>query len=745
MAVLDPSQIGNFLDFIDLVDIIEDNIKDELERLFTEQEAAYLLMFAKPIDALFIELDKLEGSNLSLNDKILIGLSNAELERERLLAGIVEDFQTRLDAQVGDLATVTARLESKVVDGIAQGVSELLSFSTTVVQNIEGRLSNQVEDVLERTNRVINAAQARMQALAQAAIDTAQEIIERTTGTLSALGETLGATIGGLPGLIIEGASVLLSPILTPISTFLGFFGRDKINEALTELDPLITPLEDDPDTGEDFKRFTKGGVPALVIGAIGAIIGLLVTLPIQWVMSGFKGKLVKVEQGSMSRDRPTLLNPPDMLELLRRKNIDIPGMEDTFNKLGYPDLTRAQILELRFQLTGLNELISLWRRNLITEEVFDFRIAKLGWIDEQIKEFKLLAFQIPPLQDLITFAVREAFELEVADRFGQLEGLPDDIRQAFEDNLAQFGSGVSGSVGAFAEFAKQSGISKEWIATYWASHWREPGLNQIYAMAHRLAPDIVERRREAFTESGFDADNLAFTIDDIDTALRKQDITPFWRDKLRAIAFRPITRVDIRRFHKLGIINEEELTIRYRELGFSVGDAQLMTEFTVAFNKAVPEDEDIETKNLTKNQILDFFEQGVLSENEAEGFLTEIGYSPEASATFVSLKASDLLRNQRDLAIKTVRIKFDNELIDFNEAVTSLDALNIPPVQRALILAQLEAEILSRVRLPSRAELDKFVAEEVIDGELYERELLRLGYPQEWVARFRKLNLPEE
>jgi len=745
MALLDPSQIANFLEFIKLIDELEEDIQGELEKRFSEQEAAYLLAIARPVEALNQELDKLIGSNLSLNEQILLGLSNAEFERERLLASIVDDFERRLEAQVGDLSTVGERLESKVTEGIAQGVGELLDFSVTVVDNIESRLTSQVSDVVSDTERIINAAQSRMQALAQAAIDTSQDIIERTTGTITTLGETLGTTLTGIPGMLLEGVAGIVSPLFGPLVTFVSFFSKDGINEALEELDPLIRPLEDDEDTGEEFQKFTKGGVPALVVGAVGAIIGFLVILPITWVLAGFEGKLTKIKQGSMKRDTPTLLAPSEILELMRRGHGNLNLFEEIFSRAGYDGFSQAQLVNLMPQLTALNDLIILWRRHKIDDTEIDKRLGFLGYQEAQIVEFKTLAFQIPPLQDLILFAVREAFELEVADRFGQLEGLPDDIRQAFTDNLASFGAGVSGSIGAFAEFAGQSGISKEWIATYWASHWREPGLRQIYDMAHRLSPDIVERRRADFERDGFDTNNLTFTIDDIDVALRKQDITPFWRDRLRAIAFRPITRVDIRRFHKLGIIGEEELTIRYRELGFSPGDAALMTEFTVAFNKAPPEDEELETKNLTKNQILDFFESGVLSEVEAEGFLTEIGYSPEASATFISLKASDLLKNQRDLAIKTVRIRFDNEIIDFNEAVTSLDALNIPPVQRALILAQLEAEVASRVTLPPLTMLRDMAQAAIIDSTLLRSEMRRLGWTDEWIERYILLEIPAD
>ena len=42
----------------------------------------------------------------------------------------------------------------------------------------------------------------------------------------------------------------------------------------------------------------------------------------------------------------------------------------------------------------------------------------------------------------------------------------------------------------------------------------------------------------------------------ELDMLLRAQDVMPFWRDRLTAIAYRPLTRVDVRRMYKQGVLN---------------------------------------------------------------------------------------------------------------------------------------------------------------------------------------------
>ena len=41
------------------------------------------------------------------------------------------------------------------------------------------------------------------------------------------------------------------------------------------------------------------------------------------------------------------------------------------------------------------------------------------------------------------------------------------------------------------------------------------------------------------------------------------------------------------------------------------------------------------------------------------------------------------------------------------------------------------------KVKLPSKADLDKFFKADLIDDETYEGELERLGYPDRWITKY--------
>ncbi|GAI80365.1 unnamed protein product, partial [marine sediment metagenome] len=153
---------------------------------------------------------------------------------------------------------------------------------------------------------------------------------------------------------------------------------------------------------------------------------------------------------------------------------------------------------------------------------------------------YRELAYQIPPVADIITMAVREAFTPDIARRFGQYEDLPSE----------------------YVEAVQKKGLSKEWAERYWAAHWSLPSPQQGFEMLHRGV----------------------IGIDDLNMLMRALDIMPFWRDKLTQIAYRPLSRVDVRRMFALGVLDVSGVRKAYTDIGYNDYNANLMTQFTIKY-----------------------------------------------------------------------------------------------------------------------------------------------------------------
>ncbi|GAJ12939.1 unnamed protein product, partial [marine sediment metagenome] len=164
--------------------------------------------------------------------------------------------------------------------------------------------------------------------------------------------------------------------------------------------------------------------------------------------------------------------------------------------------------------------------------------LKKIGIHPDYTKLYETLAYQIPPVADIITMAVREAFTPAIAEKFGQYQDFPADLEK----------------------YAAQKGLSEEWAKRYWAAHWALPSPQQGFEMLHRGVINSPE----------------------LDMLLRASDVMPFWRDRLTAIAYRTLTRVDVRRMYKEGVLDEREVYEAYQDHGYSDENAARMAEFTV-------------------------------------------------------------------------------------------------------------------------------------------------------------------
>lgn len=190
--------------------------------------------------------------------------------------------------------------------------------------------------------------------------------------------------------------------------------------------------------------------------------------------------------------------------------------------------LTKPASMDLvQFHLRQENELVDLHTD-----------LSKIGIHPAYHNVYETLAYPIPPVADIISMAVREAFSPTTAARFGQYEDLPRE----------------------FVKYAKMKGLSEEWSERYWAAHWNLPSAQQGFAMLHR---GIIEEG-------------------DLTLLLKALDVMPFWRDRLVQLAFKPLTRVDVRRMYSLGVLNEGGVLEAYEQLGYSPERAGQMTEYTI-------------------------------------------------------------------------------------------------------------------------------------------------------------------
>ncbi|KKM05612.1 hypothetical protein LCGC14_1752350, partial [marine sediment metagenome] len=245
------------------------------------------------------------------------------------------------------------------------------------------------------------------------------------------------------------------------------------------------------------------------------------------------------------------------------RAGFRFPDLKETIDReirdLGFSE-GRQELLERTLRpAPSLGDIRALVNRGAITEPDALQELQEQGLLLSDANMLLALRRVLPGPSDIVRFAVREAFDPAIVTRFGLDADFPE------------------GAV----PLAERVGLSREDFLFNWRAHWELPSATQAFEMLHR---DVIGP-------------------EDLDLLLRTQDVMPFWRDKVVAIAFTPFTRIDIRRFFRTNVFGPRDSpeaiaqVIRaYKDIGYDDEKAGIQAQFVEAedldrsFDRQLPE-----------------------------------------------------------------------------------------------------------------------------------------------------------
>lgn len=634
------------------------------------------------------------------NDSILDLLRNGTALFELLTGRAIDAVEKSVNESVDILANAQGRIADAIVPLIVEAARENLETNDLIQEQIRQQLEQSRENaesinenLAEAIRAITGESESALAVTREALIGSAAEQALATEAGAERVAGSIDENVGGIG---------------TSIADFFAGFTKEETDTTRDAVREAVRSAIEFSNCPDDFRGVLDNFVFEL-LGKFSVMGGAaqLIMIPqlINTVISPVLLVLGNCIAQAAARLAPsTLPAEGDVRDQLRRDIIGLSEATESLLSQGYSFDRTANILAQRFEVPELGLVQTFWLRGLITTEQAIRGLSHLGYDNETIEHILQISFFIPPIQDLITMAVREVFTPEVAARFGQFQDFPD----------------------AFAQFAGQQGVSSEWAQRYWAAHWGLPSPAQGFEMFHRRKPG---------------SDEKIIDLEELNILLRALDIMPFWRDKLIDIAFRPITRVDIRRFHKLGLMDTAEINKRYQDIGFSPPDATLMTAFTVEFNRP-KDDEDVSAlEGVTRSMVLRLFAQGTFNEVQAVTVLRELGVSDLAIPILIEFEKVKLEERERDASADLLVAQAKAGLITFLRAFDLLGGLGLEPTELARSQTKLERARASQTKLPSRTEGERMLTAGIITESQYIDLLERLGFSTVWSQRFLTLS----
>lgn len=341
-------------------------------------------------------------------------------------------------------------------------------------------------------------------------------------------------------------------------------------------------------------------------------------------------------------------------------------GMRDTL----YDRVIRAARSTL-----NADQVVRLARRGVIPEPQLPERLRELGFLDQRdYSELFELSRALPGPADVVRFMVRDVDDAKIVGRFG----LDDEFQAKF--------------AGLTAEYAKSQGIDPDLMSRYWRAHWSIPSPTQLLEMFHRL------RNRPP-------GDPLRVELEDIETALKQNDVLPYWVPKLLAVSFRPLRQVDVKRAYLDGTIDLEEVRKAYTDYGYSDENYDILTRHQEKQKRLLA----------GRHPAVVAYADGAINGAELDFELMSDGFSPD-DASYALARARNLMERRRrkscGLAYKRRMIRRE---LDPSEVNQKLLDLGLDPMQ---------ADTLSKAwQCETSAKGKEFTANQLCD--LYDRGLI--------------------
>ncbi len=446
---------------------------------------------------------------------------------------------------------------------------------------------------------------------------------------------------------------------------------------------PIIDDVLDFPGLPESVRAaFVRVRSGSDQVGALGLLVAVSAVI-MMLVPAGLSGVQAKVQQISYFVTRPALLDPQTAIRAVQLNPANDAVALQSMQGQGLTDAQIAILREIYKVRLSASDLVNLRLLGAISEGDLSARLAQAGIPQQEVGEIKQLAKQIPGPSDLVRFGLREAWRDDVAAAYGYDQGQSSEM----------------------TEWMGKLGYGPEWAQAFWRSHWEIPSSGQMIEMFHRQE----------------------ISRDQLVQGLKVNDIAPGWIDPLLGITYNLLTRVDVKRALRYGEYTVDQVFQEYRQSGYDETRARILT------NIALKETLD-EAAGLTRSAIIAAYKKRRMTRAEALESLADIGILEGVGAFFLSQADFDRADALTDQRVDNVKKRFTAGLLTEAGAREALQLLGIGSEEAAIDVETWAVITKTTVRRPSRANLDEFVRQGIVEPGVYKQELRAMGYDDLYV-----------
>lgn len=567
-----------------------------------------------------------------------------------------------------------------------------------------------------------------------------------------------GGKIAGRSAKIVSDALIYTRQRLSPhqnqvAQKILADFTNHVSDEIRGVLGPLWQSFADDEDAPAELRPLfrmlanERGQAWAWIAGSIG---GTAVSAGISGILNNMLAPMV---QRVLAGDPNLQLSPQDAAALAARGMWSMSNARAEAGRSGIDDNRFNALMRLSAGRLAPGEILELARRGSISDDRARAMLQEHGIGRDDAELFlRLQSTSLTPDQlaamvnrDIVTaqqaydIAARAGMSKENMDRLALLGGdplSPQDLGTAYRRgiiNRARFEKGIV-----------QGPLRKEWFDVLEKLQINRMSTVDAADAVNQGYMDLPEAQGIA-RENGLDPNDFATLIQmagqppgvefaqeawnrrmisesEFETMFLESRIKNRYLPLLKKMRVRLIPQETVRLLYREGVYSRESTLDTLIQHGYTAEDAAALLALEDARG-------DETTRELTRAQIIDLYEEGILQLNDTVEMLLGLRYSEASARAMIELANLRNVRKFINSAVTRVRSAYLTGKIDLGEASAQLDALTVQSGQRDQYLAiwEVDRDTVSKTLTP--AQIRQAMKKDLITEDDATERLVVSGY----------------
>lgn len=403
------------------------------------------------------------------------------------------------------------------------------------------------------------------------------------------------------------------------------------------------------------------------------------------------------------------LPSPTEVLEMVNRGTITRQVALHVLGRLGFEPGWADAMLALGHSEMTLPDISAMWNRAVVGDDEAVRLGARVGYNETQVRRALELGGEPLPVESLAE-AYRRGFIDKARFNRGVIQG---PLRTEWFDVLERLTIHRMSPVDA-ADAVNQGHMS-EAEGKKIAFENGLDGNDFETLLATAGAPPGIDFATEALNR-GF-INEAQFTTMFLESRIKNR-----YGPLLLRMRTRLVPQETVRLLYRQGVRSREATLETLLQHGFTPDDAGDL----IALEESRQDDT---TKELTRAQIVQMYDEQILDVDTTRSLLSGLGYSDANVELMVAL--ADVKRTQRfiNAAITRIRSAFLTGKIDENEVSLQLDALGVPSSQRDELLTIWSIDRVTITKTLTPAQIRQALSRELITEEDAMRRLVAQGY----------------